>query len=57
MAKIDPFDDQRREGARHSHFDADQKKARFALREILWDAIDKKKKVSIVELSKALGIK
>ena len=56
MANVDPFDDQRRKNARHSHLSKEQREARFALREMLWDAIDNKKDISIVETSKALGL-
>jgi len=56
MTKIDPFDDQRRKGARHAHLSKEQKKKIWAFRAILWDAIDNKKEISIIELEKELGI-
>ncbi len=42
---------------RHGKRLPEEKQKIWIFREMLWDAIDNKKPISIVELSKALGIK
>jgi len=58
MTKFDPFDDQRRKGARHSHLSKEEKEKVWIFRELLWKAIDEKNyDISMVEIEKQLKMR
>jgi hypothetical protein len=55
---FDPFDDQRRKGARHAHLSKEEKEKYFIFRALLWKAIDEKNyDVSIREIEKQLKMR